>query len=174
VTPRFFPVSLFKLAILSLTSLGFYEIYWFYRHWKCERQHTGEKLSPLARGIFGPLFAYSLFRRIRSASATSGISVALSAGALAVAYFVWVTSWRLPDPYWLISLLSFVPLLPVQKVVNTVNAAVAPEVGRNDTFSGANVALIVIGVLFLILIVLGVLTPEHASTAAPAPRTVAA
>jgi hypothetical protein len=30
----FFPVSLFKLTVMSLFTLGLYEIYWFYRNWQ--------------------------------------------------------------------------------------------------------------------------------------------
>jgi hypothetical protein len=154
-SPPYFPVSLVKLSVLSVFSLGIYDIYWFYQHWKRERDATGTKLSPLLRAVFGVIFAYSLFRRIRDAGAHAHVLPSVSAGAMAFAYFIWVGTWRLPDPYWLLSVFSFVPLLPVQRAANAINTQIAPEADRNTQFSGANVALIVCGVLMLSLIVLG-------------------
>lgn len=32
-TPYYFPVSNTKLVLMSLATLGFYELYWFYKNW---------------------------------------------------------------------------------------------------------------------------------------------
>ena len=75
---------------------------------------------------------------------------------------------RLPDPYWLASIFSFVPLLPVQAAVNRLHETVAPTAPRNDRYSGGNTLTIIFGALLLCLIVLGMLLPpENAAGVAP-------
>ncbi len=78
---------------------------------------------------------------------------------LALVYFLLHIGYRLPDPLWLISLLSFIPLLVVQRSVNELNRAVAPEAPRNASYSGLNVVGIVLGGLMLLLAILGTLLP---------------
>ena len=68
--------------------------------------------------------------------------------------------WRLPDPYWLVSYLSFLPLLVVQRAVNALSAAVAPAADRNDRYSGANVVIIVLGAILFVLVILGAFVPN--------------
>ncbi len=161
--PAYFPVSATKFVVLSLCSLGLYELYWFYQHWKLERERTGENLSPFWRAFFSPLFALSLFNRIRDFGAQRSTRVGYSPGALAVAFFALQISWRLPDPYWLISMLAFLPLLPVRTAVASINSAYAPEASTNAKFSGANIALVVFGGLVLILAIAGTFLPEEPS-----------
>ena len=72
--------------------------------------------------------------------------------------------WRLPDPYWLVSYLSFVPLLPVQSAVNRLNSVAAPDAPRNDSYSGANVVMIVVGGLLLALAIFGTFLPAEAGS----------
>jgi hypothetical protein len=73
-------------------------------------------------------------------------------------------SWRLPDPYWLVSLLGFLPVLVAQRSVNGLNAAVAPDAPRNASYSGLNVVAIVIGGLLLLFAILGTILPLEEPT----------
>jgi hypothetical protein len=57
---------------------------------------------------------------------------------------------RLPDPYGLVCLLAFVPLLPVARRVNRLNARLRPLADRNARFSGANIAGAAAGGLILL------------------------
>lgn len=159
----YFPVSTGKLAVMSVVTFGLYEIYWFYQHWTRERARTGENLWPVPRAIFGVLFAYSLSRRIRGQALAAKVPAFESPGLLAVAYFLITGTWRLPDPYWLIGLFAFVPLLPVQAAANRVNQYMAPTAPPNDAYSAANIVMIVLGAISLILIVFSLLAPKAAA-----------
>jgi hypothetical protein len=163
--PVFFSVSLPKLAILSTFTLGLYDLYWFYQNWKMEQVRNGKPfgLSPGIRAFFAPLSAYSLFKRVNIQLEKTGVQK-VQAGILAFGYFVWVSTWRLPDPIWLISILSFAPLLPIQAAINRLNDTVAPGAPRNDRYSGANIAVIIVGALLLGLILLGLLAPPEPTT----------
>jgi hypothetical protein len=57
---------------------------------------------------------------------------------------------RLPDPYGLLGLLAFVPLLPVAQRVNRLNAELRPPADRNTRFSLANIAGAAIGGVILL------------------------
>jgi hypothetical protein len=77
----------------------------------------------------------------------------------AVGYIVITCGLFLPDPYWLVSLLVVVPLVPVQRTVNALNAVLAPETPKNDAYTGWNVVVIVVGVIFYLLLILGMMAP---------------
>ena len=161
--PIYFPVSTIKLIVLSLSSFGIYEVYWFYQHWKLERGRTGEDLSPFWRAFFAPLFAYSLFTRIKEFGDRSSVPVGYSPGGLAAAFLVLAASWRLPDPVWLITMLTFLPLLPVRTAVAAINRGQAPQADTNGRFSGANIIGVIVGGLLLLLAVIGTFLPGDAS-----------
>jgi hypothetical protein len=122
---RFYPVSTTKLVVLSVCTFGLYHVVWFYKSWKEERQRTDEYLSPAWRSVFAPLFAFSLFTRVRDQATELSVPVGYSPLALAATYFVLSMTWRLPEPYSLISLLAFLPLLPVRAAVAGINTATA-------------------------------------------------
>ena len=90
----------------------------------------------------------------------SGVSVTWSPGAMATLYFLLVASWRLPDPWWLISIASFLPLLPVQRTTMEANARSEAIEGMNRSYSLGNIVVVVIGGLMVLLAVLGTLLPE--------------
>jgi tetratricopeptide (TPR) repeat protein len=146
---RFFEVSKFKLIILSLCSFGIYELYWFYKNWKAEKDHTGENISPFAQALFAPLTAYSFFGKVNAEAKKIGIPFQSTPSVLALVFILFNILWRLPDPYWLISLLSFIPLLPVVDCISKINAYINPRVIKNDNFSTSNWILIVCGGILL-------------------------
>ena len=157
-TPQF-SVSVSKFAVMSLCTFGIYELYWAYKHWDAMRRREQEKLSPFWRAFFAPLWGFSLLPRLQQLTAVFGVPATWSGSALALAYFLLHISYRLPDPLWLVSLLSFLPLLVVQRSVNELHRTVVPAAPRNDSYSGLNVAGIVLGGLLLLLAILGTLMP---------------
>jgi hypothetical protein len=154
-----FAVSLVKLAVMSLCTLGLYELYWAYKHWDAERRRERENLSPFWRAFFAPLWGFSLFPRIQRLAATHGVPATWSGSGLGLSYFLLNLTWRLPGALWLVSLLKVVPLLFVQRSVNTLNAAVVPSAPRNEGFSGVNIAAILVGGLLLLFAIWGSLLP---------------
>jgi hypothetical protein len=156
-----FSVSLGKLVVMSLCTFGLYDVYWAYKQWDAQRKREQEDISPFWRAVFAPLFGFSLFPRLQRIIVSYGVPATWSGPALATAYFLLQLMWRLPDPYWWLSLLSFVPIVVAQRSINELNQAVAPDAPRNATYSGANVVVIVIGGLFLLLALIGTfLSPE--------------
>lgn len=158
--PVFFPVSRLKLALMSIVTFGIYEVYWFYKNWKCVQRNYGDDVNAPIRALFYPIVSYPLFKRIRDHAKTARVEANVQAGLLAIVVFVFATLWRLPDPWWLVSFLGFVPLVLVQNAVNAINRKLAPGAGTNSRFSGWNIFGLIAGGIFLILAVVGTLIGE--------------
>src|SRR5262245_16971563 len=83
----FFQVGCTKLAVMSLATLGLYQIYWFYKNWKSARQLGNEKLNAPLRALFYVLTAYWLFRRIEKHIKPMGIEIPSPPAAIAIVIF---------------------------------------------------------------------------------------
>lgn len=156
--PWYFEVSTTKFVVMSIVTFGIYDVYWFYQHWQHERARTGEDLSPFWRTLFAPIMAFSLFLRIDSAAEEAGVG-GFPHSLYAFIYLVWMGSWKVPEPWVLLSLLAFLPLIPAQSAATRINRAIAPDAPKNDRYSLPNVAMIVIGVLMFLLVIAGMLLP---------------
>ena len=155
----FFAVGTTKLWIMGLTTLGIYELYWFYKQWKCAARVSNENLWAWARALFFPFTAYSLFKRMQAHGAKHEVQLT-GIGGLAALVFVLNIAWRLPDPWWLVSLFAFVPLVTVQKAVNAINARVAPDADENRRLTAGNIVAVLFGGAITALAVLGTLMPQ--------------
>lgn len=155
----FFPVSTTKLVVLSIFSFGLYELYWFYKNWVLVKGREKSNISPFWRAFFAFFTCHSLFTRISDEAKSDGIPVP-APGLLAAAWIILTILYRLPDPYSLISMLSFIPLIPTQKAINSINRKAAPDHDGNHKFGAANIAVVVIGGIMLALVIVGTFLPE--------------
>jgi hypothetical protein len=149
VSPLYFAVSKTKLIVMSWCTGGVYEVYWFYKNWKLIKERTKRNIRPFWRAIFSVFFCHSLFKSVQSSVNSHRRQSSVNPGWLAVSYIALCSTWRLPDPFWLISSLSFLPLLPVQGLVNDINAKAAPSADRNSNFSISNITVMIIGGILL-------------------------
>jgi hypothetical protein len=122
----FYCVSPAKLAILSLASLGLYELFWFYKNWKMVEARSDQNISPFWRALFSPIFCYYFATTTNSAAESLNITQRIRPGIIATAYIGLILLQRLPDPYWLICFLSFVPLIPITRQIHTIHTTIRP------------------------------------------------
>lgn len=116
--PAYHHVSMARFIVYSICSLGIYELFWAYKNWKFIKDRDGSRIMPFWRAVFLPLWCYSLTKDIADTrgGARHGII-----SLVAAVYFVISVLWRLPDPYWLISLGNFIPLLYPVKLIHDIN-----------------------------------------------------
>ena len=155
----FFPISARKLVIMSLCTFGVYEIYWFYRNWKFLREKYNFKVSPLGRAIFTVFFCHSLFKTIREYAQQNDVGCNYKPAQLSLAYILLTLCVRAPDPFWIISVLTFIPLLPAQKVINGLTNKLSSNSDIDSKFSGLNILAVVLGCIAWVLIILGMIYP---------------
>lgn len=136
---------LWWFVLLNVASAGLYQVVFFYRGWAYLRDHRGLDVWPLARAIFGPLFAYAYFRRYFDLARERGYPEAPPAGGLAVAYVALHMLAVLPPPAGLGSLVSVLTLLPAAETQNYVWNADAPNTPQILWISWSEVFLMVLG-----------------------------
>jgi hypothetical protein len=84
---------------------------------------------------------------------------AVSAGAMAITYFLLNLSARLPGNWWMLTFLSFVPLLPFNSLARNYNQLNGQRSPDYDSFGALNWLGIVIGGVLLLLIAVGLMMP---------------
>lgn len=155
----YFPVAVHKFIVMSLCTFTLYPLYWSYKNWRRVQKRTGDSMWPFWRAFFAPLWNFSLFSRIKKDASTHGVTVPWSAGLFGTLFLVWSLMWRLPDPYWLVCIFAFIPIIPVVLTVAEMNEVSPAMEGMNDSYSGGNIAGIILGGLFTLLAVWGTFLP---------------
>jgi predicted nucleic acid-binding Zn ribbon protein len=170
IAVEYYAISLKRLVLFSILTFGIYEIYWFYKNWQAVKKFQGEDIYPFWRAIFTVLFCYSLFKKVLESAKKHTYQDPYSPGWLATAYIFLLligNSLSSVDSYgigfniiWLIVVVStFIPLLPVQKAINFNNRKINSNLELKKDFSGSEVILIVIGVLWSLLVLWGTFLP---------------
>jgi hypothetical protein len=155
VQPPFFQVSVTKLIVLTICTLGFYQLYWFYKNWQLIRDREDIAVLPAARALFAYFYCYQAFCRVRDFPTTNISNSRLPAGPLAAGWIVTTFLSNLPDPYWLISFSAVAFVVPVQAMATKVNAVVAPGSDPNRRFSAGNWATVGLGGALFALALIG-------------------
>ena len=132
---QYFPISAFKLVLMSVITFGIYELYWFYKNWKYVKQRDESEIWPFWRAVFSVFWFFPLIKDIDDHTKGGGSEPGIALGLLALGYFLLNGAGvRLPDPYWLISDLTVLCLLPIALQINRVNQASRAEVEANSRF----------------------------------------
>lgn len=161
MSQAYFTVGALKFSLMSLTTFGIYELYWFYRNWRVIKNRDKSKILPFWRALFWPFWTFSLMSRFNEDSKDQNIPMVLPAITLGVVYIVLNGLWRLPDPYWLFSLLTFIPLLCFDAFARRLNGGGQLADPTFSRFSGWNIAWLIIGAILLTLAVAGAFMPEY-------------
>lgn len=160
--PPYFAVSTTKLVVMTICTFGLYEVYWFYKNWCLIKKRDAPAIMPFWRAVFSIFFCHGCFKHIQTAADKLGVKT-FNADAMAAGWILTSIMWRLPDPYWLVSMCALLFMLPVQNAANEVNAAAEPGHEPNSSFGGLNIAGIVVGGLLFVLGVVGAFMPEAAA-----------
>jgi len=157
--PPFFAVSVRKLIVMSFCTFGFYELFWFYKHWVAIRSRTAAGISPAARTLFAFFFCYPLMRSIRDFGGRGQAKRMVPAAALTAGWVIASACWKLPNPLWWVSIFAVLFLVPAQMAANEANQAACPGHDRNESFAKWNWLAIVPGGLVMLLAIVGAFLP---------------
>ncbi|MGH1374134.1 MAG: hypothetical protein ACRBBW_18985 [Cellvibrionaceae bacterium] len=151
----YFSVSPLKLVIMSIGTFGIYDLYWFYKNFCHIKQKNNLDIMPFWRAFFAPLWSYSAFDHIQNEMNEQEIPLNIYAALFAVLYFLVQACWRLPDPYWLISIFSFLLIIPANNATTRINQKTKPEFVQNSKLKGWNWVAVLLGVPFMALAIIG-------------------
>ena len=146
----FYVVSQRKFWILYLTTLGIYDFYWFYKHWKIYRLRTGESLWPVLRAFFSIFFVHSLFRLFRSAHEAEKRGVGAGLSGMATLYVIVTIGDRVATQFldtgetaWWVDVIYWIPIFIIgfslSKAQGVANFVSGDEMGdKNGKLTLAN------------------------------------
>lgn len=152
-------ISLNKFILLSIISFGGYPIWWMYKTWNFFKQKEKSDIMPVARTIFCIFFLNTLFNKILEFAKENGYSYSYSSSTLFACFFIGKYLSLLPDPMWLLSIFSFIFIIPPFNALNfakknSTNIIVIEQSG----FNIKQIVLIVLGTIFWGLVLLGMTT----------------
>jgi len=148
---QFDPPSPTKLFVLSVCSLGFYQMYWLYRCWAAMRETGYKKTIPWLRVLLYPFFALSCFRWIESVASQNGVKTKWSAGFLFSAFFLLTACSLFDYPLGLLSLLNFLPMATANLLAVDVNEREISGYEPDNRYPFGDYLIITGGVLFFAL-----------------------
>lgn len=151
-------ISLNKFIFLSIISFGTYELWWVYKAWTFFKQKEKLDINPGARAIFSVFYLNSLFDKILGFAKEKGYNKNFSSFTLFVCFFIFNLLSKLPDPFWLISIFSFVFVIPPFEALNFAKQKSTDfKVIGQKAFNGNQIALIIIGIIFWSLILIAMI-----------------
>ncbi len=111
---RLFAPPGLKLALLGITTLGIYCVYWFYRNWLAiSRIERRPGIMASWRAALMPLWVFSCFRQLARITGQSTSRAIAGSALLALALAAIACSWFARPPVSSLSLLVCLPMLPV-------------------------------------------------------------
>ena len=147
-----------QFILLTFVTFGIYELVWFYRNWKLLKEVGSLKISPFWRAFFAPFYAGSIAGQLQKFLKEKNSPCDYSPTIIGISYFIIMILWRLPDPFWLVSFLSFVPMLPLVNSMNTYWQK--EEQGLPvEKFTWWQMILVVLGALLVIFAAIGAFMP---------------
>lgn len=147
----YYSPSTLKIAALSLATLGLYPLYWFWRNWQAIKRETGGSQWPWARALFSPIWSFFCFSDLRDVAQSRRRQLALAPGLLGVLFFLLNLAGRLPNGAALISVLTFLPLLPVNSLLRRYHLDEKVDMQRMDRFGVLHILLLLAGGAVLLL-----------------------
>ena len=148
-------ISVSRFVFLTIITFGLYEAWWIYKSWCFFRDKENSNIKPAIRTILSIIFLIPLFIKIIRLSKNYGYRQDYYSILLFVGYLIsWFLS-QLPEPYFLISIFSFVFLIPPFKALNyAIDHCDTFKVNLQKSFNIRQIFLIIIGGIFWIFVIL--------------------
>lgn len=154
----YFPVALWKFALLSFCTLGLYQLYWSYENWSRIQARTGERMSPFWRAFFLAIWSFVLFTRIGADARSRGVRLPWNGLALAALQLAMMNGWQFGAPWAVIAFFSFLASLPVVATTNAINATVENREPPNTRLTQLNLAAVLLGGTVVVTVIVAILT----------------
>ncbi len=147
VEPQYL-ISPLKFGTLCFFSFGLYEVWWMYKSWKYFLQKDKLDIQPGWRAVFGIFFLIPLFNAILEDAKKAGYTKTYSSVALFLFFLMGSLLGRAPGLVGLLSVFSFVFLLPPFKALNFTKRN-TPDITiiEQVNFNGRQIILMIFGAL---------------------------
>lgn len=145
-------------ALLSVLTLNLYLVWWQYKAWRFFQQYERQSYMPAVRAVFSLFFVYSLTNRMLTMAREKGYTANYSPEILLLLMVLLVIASQMPFPVTLLTLLMvFVFMPPFRAFRYALQHSGVCRVVDQHTFNTRQIVLIVIGGLFWLFIILGMI-----------------
>ncbi len=110
-------ISADKFFVLSIATMGLYTFWWSYKVWRFFQQKDRLDISPALRAIFGIFFLIPLYKRVLHYAREKGYQEHYSPVRLFVFGLAFELLGFLPNPFFLLSNISVLFVLPAFKAL---------------------------------------------------------
>ena len=123
---------LWHLILLDMLTFSLYFVYWSYIKWKHLKEYKNLEINPAKKALllFIPVVSLVIvweeFIAIRDFCKDAGTGISFNPSLVIIGLVATNLISMLPDPFWLLSFLFFVPLVFVQRALNSAWAEVEP------------------------------------------------
>ncbi len=157
-------LSTTKFILLSLATLGIYQIWWLYKSWKFFKEREDLDIMPAARAIFGIFYMFQLMEKIQENAKSVGYTSSFSSGLILAGIIASNVISRLPDPFWMISFATCFLFIPPYKAFNYFKEN-ADDINATEQsgFNWKQIILLVLGVIMWLLILAGMFLDDPAT-----------
>lgn len=156
----FLPLSMTKLWLMNVLTMGIYSLYWFYKNWKLQERTMDKNIYPVMRALFAIFFIHALFKRIEVTCESKGIDKNWNVNLLVTSYILFTAAsygvgffadqlvlGGLMLVFNLLMTLALTwPLHEVQKSINQINDD--PKGALNSSITVVNILVLILGLLF--------------------------
>ncbi|HJW29080.1 MAG TPA: hypothetical protein VJ508_07490 [Saprospiraceae bacterium] len=144
-----------QFVLLCLLSFNLYIVWWMYSSWRFFKFRQDYSIQAALRTLIVPVYLYGLFRRIRLFAAENSYASDYSPVLLFVGAILLSSLSALPEPLWLLSLLTLVCYIPPFKALNHgIEQCKDYETTRQTGFTTGQTIVLVVGGIFWILIII--------------------
>ncbi|MCZ4319348.1 hypothetical protein O4H26_10120 [Aequorivita viscosa] len=149
-------VTLQKFIVLSIVSYGLYDIWWMYKTWKFFKEKDNLDIMPVPRAIFALFFMIGPFDRIQDFSQSKGYTKTFSSLGCFLGVICFNLLGRLPEPYFIISFVSFLFFIPALEAFNhAIRNSANLEVTETERFNTRQLVLLICGGVFWLMVLMG-------------------
>lgn len=160
--PKVVLINPLKFSILAFLSLGIYCIWWMYKVWKFFKEKNRLSIYPAVRAILSIFFLVTLLHIIQNYARRNGYSSTYSSVGLYVLFIGMNLISQLAEPLELVSVFSFVALLPAVKAFNySIRHSDQYFALEKSGFNTRQLIIVILGSLLWLLIFIGLLLPEE-------------
>lgn len=164
-TEAFYVVSTFKMIVMFLTTMGGYQIYWYYKNWRRHQEmaasHGGADADiwPVPRAIFSIFFVHSLFGKVKQHAiaqqrpTTFNNNLTATLIVCCMLFGVSALFFRSPQALLVITVLTLLMVVPLMFLYRSAQRFINdtcgdPEGATNAEFSTANYLWMAAGLVY--------------------------
>lgn len=149
-------ISTGKFIFLSIITFGLYLMWWTYKAWRFFKEKDNLDIMPALRTIFSIFFLIPLLKRILVFSKVNKYPKNYFPVSLFIGIIIVNLMSLFPDPFWIISIFSFVFYIEPFKALNYAKQNSSDiSFKLQQSFNGRQVILIVLGLVLWGVVILG-------------------